>query len=126
MLNGMEGTNLGIWVAHAEGQYQPEFGDDNKIQLKEGQRCLKYVDSSCHPTESYPENPNGSLEGLTGICSENGRHLAMMPHPERSIFDWQVPWSDPLIKENMREYQYDGFYPWLEMFRNAYRWTTTK
>jgi phosphoribosylformylglycinamidine (FGAM) synthase-like amidotransferase family enzyme len=46
---------------------------------------LVYVDSDNEPTEKYPMNPNGSGLGLTALCSPDGRHLAMMPHPERAI-----------------------------------------
>lgn len=49
-----------------------------------------YVDDLNQPTEAYPFNPNGSPEGIAGLCSEDGRHLAVMPHPERCFLTWQV------------------------------------
>lgn len=50
----------------------------------------RYVDDSNTPTEAYPFNPNGSPDGIAALCSEDGRHLAMMPHPERCFLTWQV------------------------------------
>ena len=44
------------------------------------------------PTEAYPFNPNGSPDGIAALCSPDGRHLAMMPHPERCFLAWQLPW----------------------------------
>lgn len=113
MLQGMEGTTMGVWIAHREGRYQ------NKVKRK-NQSCLRYVDLNNYATEKYPHNPNGSSGGITGVCSNDGRHLAMMPHPERSILSWQAPWMNPSFKEELKDYH--GFYPWFEMFRNAYRW----
>jgi phosphoribosylformylglycinamidine synthase len=51
---------------------------------------LRYVDDSGACTEQYPLNPNGSPQGMAALCSDNGRHLAIMPHPERSFLKWQV------------------------------------
>ena len=62
-------------------------------------------------TIKYPFNPNGSLEGRAAVLSPNGRHLAIMPHPERTILGWQVP----------HEYGYN-FTPWFIMFKNLYVW----
>lgn len=50
----------------------------------------RFVDDSNSPTEAYPFNPNGSPDGIAGLCSEDGRHLAVMPHPERCFLKWQV------------------------------------
>ena len=80
---------------------------------------LKYVDDSGRPTSSYPFNPNGSPEGIAAICSSDGRHLAMMPHAERSVMSWQWPWMPQEWKE--REWYAS---PWLTMFQNAYDWCT--
>ena len=62
-------------------------------------------------TESYPFNPNGSRNGIAGICSKNGRHLAIMPHPERSYFKWQIPW----IPKNCLK-KYSDYTPWKKIF----------
>lgn len=105
---------MGVWIAHGEGRYY------NKFPLREKQKCLAYVDLNGEQTTEYPMNPNGSLRGITGICSHNGRHLAMMPHPERTTLAWQTPWMGHSFQREIADYQ--GFYPWLEMFRNAYRW----
>lgn len=64
-------------------------------------------------------NPNGSVDGIAGICSNDGRHLAMMPHPERATLSWQLPYvpnSLAHIKETLAS-------PWAKMFENAYKWT---
>lgn len=50
----------------------------------------RFVDDANSPTEAYPFNPNGSPDGIAGLCSEDGRHLAVMPHPERCFLTWQV------------------------------------
>ena len=63
----------------------------------------------------YPGNPNGSPEGIAGVCSRDGRHLAMMPHPERCLRPWNWPWYP-------RDKRHDVDTPWLDMFVNAYNW----
>ena len=63
-------------------------------------------------TESYPLNPNGSPHGIAALCSEDGRHLAMMPHPERCFMKWQWPWAPPAWKDHAAA-------PWLKLFQNA-------
>lgn len=57
------------------------------------------------------------LDGIAGICSFDGRHLALMPHPERSIFTWQWPYTFGLKQSNDENYA-----PWMQMFYNAYIW----
>jgi phosphoribosylformylglycinamidine synthase len=74
-----------------------------------------YVDDEGNSTEAYPFNPNGSPGGLAGLCSEDGRHLAMMPHPERVFLPWQAHW----LPEDMKNLEVS---PWLRMFQNAYDW----
>ena len=64
----------------------------------------------------YPFNPNNSKESTAAISSKNGRHLAMMPHPERSFLKWQVPW----ISKNCNIPS--DYSPWFKMFTNAYEW----
>ena len=121
MLKNMEDITFGIWVAHGEGKInpiydsdsinsyskEPDIFDDNNIGMQ-------YVDNDSNPTEVYPFNPNGSIKGIAGVISKNGRHLAMMPHPERCFLNWQVPW-DP-TKSNLL------YSPWFLMFKNAYKW----
>jgi phosphoribosylformylglycinamidine synthase len=115
LLRGMEGSVLGVNVAHGEGRLL--FPDLEVAQyIKDRQLApMQYVDPDGQPTESYPYNPNGSPEGWTALCSPDGRHLAMMPHPERSFLKWQWPW----MPDDLR--QLDAS-PWLQMFQNARTW----
>jgi len=116
MLKGMEDLVFGIHVAHGEGRLQ--FPDETifaKIK-SEGLASLAFVDDEGRPTEKYPFNPNGSPAGITGICSSDGRHLAMMPHPERSFLAWQAHWLPEEMKRKLT------VSPWMKMFQNAYHW----
>ncbi|XP_047003252.1 phosphoribosylformylglycinamidine synthase isoform X1 [Schistocerca americana] len=119
MLHGMEGCLLGVWIAHGEGRFT--FRDENVYTELEKNKCLaiKYVDDDGKPTLEYPLNPNGSIGGVAGICSDDGRHLAMMPHPERCTQLWQWPW---LPQEWKGEHTVS---PWMRMFQNAYWWCVT-
>ena len=78
---------------------------------------LKYVDDEGNPTTTYPLNPNGSPNGIAALCSRDGRHLAMMPHAERSVLSWQWAWMP-------REWKKENWHasPWLTMFKNAFDW----
>ena len=78
---------------------------------------MNYVDDDNKNTERYPFNPNGSVNGITGVCSDNGRHLAMMPHPERCFLKWQMPYIDDYLNDIDVK-----FSPWFMMFINAYKW----
>ena len=103
MLGSLSGSKLGIWVAHGEGKFMlPEPEDRYNIVAK-----YNYA--------QYPGNPNGSNYNVAGICSKDGRHLAMMPHLERSIFPWQQAWY-PTDRRK------DEVTPWIEAFVNARRW----
>ena len=111
MLKNMSGCTMGIWIAHGEGQIKID-----KAQYIDDVAPIQYVNDDGRPTEEYPFNPNGSDNGITAVCSKNGRHLAMMPHPERCFMNWQLPWIPkdyPLPK--------DGKSPWIAMFHNAYK-----
>ena len=104
MLGSLSNSQLGVWVAHGEGKfYLPK-------EEKEYNIIAKYAYSS------YPANPNGSDYGVAGICSTDGRHLAMMPHPERAIFPWQWAHYPADRKAN------DQITPWVEAFVNARKW----
>ncbi len=110
MLRGMDQTTFGIWVAHTEGRF---VGTVPKECI-----AMQYVDHTYTPTEEYPLNPSGSSQGVCGICSPDGRHLAMMPHPERCWLTWQMPWVPGWL---------NGRYtPWFKMFMNAYEWCKTE
>ena len=119
MLEGMAGTRLGVWVAHGEGRlYVPEPKLMEDI-LEQGLAPLRFVNADNQPTTQYPFNPNGSPEGITALCTPDGRHLAMMPHPERlSSQMWQWPWT-PKSWASLEAS------PWLRMFQNAHGWCTT-
>jgi phosphoribosylformylglycinamidine synthase len=102
----MKGLVLGIYTAHGEGKICVDSEND------EGNKYpIKYVDYEHRVTEKYPMNPNGSQGGRAAILSPNRRHLAIMPHPERTILGWQVP------------YQFGYTYtPWFIMFKNMFKW----
>lgn len=107
MLGSLSGDKLGIWVAHGEGRfYLPEPEDHYNIVAK-----YNYAE--------YPGNPNGSDYNVAGICSADGRHLAMMPHPERAIF----PWQNACYPANHAN---DDITPWIEAFVNARKWIEEK
>ena len=116
---GMEGLRMGIWCAHGEGKYQTGENESESEPLH--QVTVRYVDYCGLPTEEYPHNPNGSPQGVTGVCSPDGRHLAMMPHPERGFLKWQQPWRP-------YEYKYELLTSnstaseWYQMFLNARNW----
>ena len=103
MLGSLSGTKLGVWVAHGEGKFSFPYGE------KEYNIVAKYN------YEGYPANPNGSPWSVAGVCSNDGRHLAMMPHPERAIFPWQCGYYPNDRKQ-------DEVTPWIEGFVNARKW----
>jgi len=116
----MVGSTLGVWVAHGEGRvFFPN--DDTLNQVEQSNLVpLRYVDDNGKATETYPFNPNGSVNGITSLCSPNGRHLAMMPHPERCINSWQWPWMPNQLKEKVGPVG-----PWLKLFQNVRNWCET-
>ena len=75
MLRGMEGSRLGIWVAHGEGRVH--FPVQAQLHQVESERLapLRYVDDDNNPTETYPMNPNGSPNGIAALCSSDGEYL---------------------------------------------------
>ena len=119
MLRGMSGLVFGIHVAHGEGKLH--FPDATVRSEVIGQNLvpLVYADDSGIATEAYPFNPNGSPDGFAGLCSPDGRHLALMPHPERAFLPWQCHW----LPQEMQGLEVS---PWLRMFQNAYEWCTKK
>ncbi|KAL9163938.1 hypothetical protein ABFS82_06G074200 [Erythranthe guttata] len=117
MFKGMEGSTLGVWAAHGEGRaYFPDDNVGGSI-MKSKLAPVRYCDDDGNPTEVYPFNLNGSPLGVAAICSPDGRHLAMMPHPERCFLMWQYPWypKDWNVEKK-------GPSPWLRMFQNAREW----
>ena len=112
MLKGMEGTSMGIWVAHGEGKFHFPNRSIHDGVLQNKLAPIRFVNDSNEITEAYPFNPNGSPDGIAALCSEDGRHLAMMPHPERCFTTWQWPWK-PAAWDDLE------VGPWLQMFQNA-------
>ena len=100
-----------IAVAHGEGR--AVFSDDNALEdLRQGgQLALRYVDNHGQPSTRHPTNPNGSPEGITGLCSADGRATIMMPHPERAFRSMQLSYRP---EEWLND---EG--PWLRLFQNA-------
>lgn len=102
LLKGLAGSQMGIWVAHGEGRFVlPEDEASYQIAL-------------CYAHSSYPANPNGSERDVAGLCSFDGRHLAMMPHLERSIFPWQWGWYPHTWQHEIT--------PWLTAFKAGIDW----
>ncbi|KAI9078345.1 hypothetical protein K1719_039721 [Acacia pycnantha] len=117
MFKGMEGSTLGVWATHGEGKaYFPDEGVLDRIVHSE-LAPIRYCDDGGNPTEKYPFNVNGSPLGVAAICSPDGRHLAMMPHPERCFLMWQFPWYPKQWDVDKK-----GPSPWLRMFQNAREW----
>ena len=107
MFRSLGGSKLGIWVAHGEGRFS----------LPEGEQ--KYNVVAKYNRHGYPANPNGSDFDVAGICSADGRHLAMMPHLERALFPWQNAWYP-------QQRRMDEVTPWMEAFVNARKWIENK
>ncbi|MEN6617932.1 MAG: phosphoribosylformylglycinamidine synthase [Rikenellaceae bacterium] len=107
MLASLIGSKLGIWVAHGEGKFS------FPLEISKYNVALRFNYSD------YPANPNGSPEGIAGVCSDDGRHLAVMPHPERSIYPHN--WA-----HYTRDVVADEVTPWIDIFINAKKWIQTK
>jgi len=103
LLNSLKDSSLGIWVAHGEGKFSfPEPIENYNVALR-------------YNYNEYPANPNGSPDAVAGVCSNDGRHLAMMPHPERCIYPHNWAWYLPQRKN-------DNITPWIELFINGRLW----
>ncbi len=102
MMKGLEGSTLGIWAAHGEGKFYLPMDESN------------YQIPAKYHYDKYPANPNGSKYNTAMLCNEDGRHLVMMPHLERSTFSWNWAHYPP-----ERE---DKFSPWIIAFENALNW----
>jgi phosphoribosylformylglycinamidine synthase len=103
MFGSLSGSKLGVWVAHGEGKFDFPYEEE------------RYNIVAKYNYDTYPANPNGSPWATAGICSDNGRHIAIMPHPERAIFPWQCGYYPAERKE-------DEITPWIEAFVNARTW----
>ena len=103
MFGSLSGSKIGIWVAHGEGRFaMPKAESEYNV-------IAKYIYSE------YPGNPNGSDYDIAGVVSKDGRHIAIMPHLERSLFPWQCG-------HHPFEHRKDDFTPWMEAFVNAREW----
>jgi phosphoribosylformylglycinamidine synthase len=111
LFDGMAGSRMPIVVAHGEGY--ADFSNAKKLKAAQELVTLRYVDNTGKPTETYPLNPNGSPQGITGLTTPDGRFSIMMPHPERVFRAVQNSWFP-------REWQENG--AWLRMFQNARKW----
>lgn len=113
LLSGMEGSRIPIAVAHGEGL--AEFSGATTLAHAEatGTIVARFVDNYGSPTEHYPANPNGSPNGIAGLCSSDGRVTIMMPHPERVFRAITMSWHPD---------EWMGDSPWMRMFRNARVW----
>ena len=107
MLKSLAGCKLGIWVAHGEGKFNLPYAKE------------EYVIPATYTYNTYPSNPNGSDYNAAAICSRDGRHLAIMPHFERSLY----PWNWAYYKEGREA---DEVSPWIEAFVNARKWIEEK
>lgn len=103
MFKTLGGNRLGVWVAHGEGKFSLPYPEE------------KYNVVARYTYPDYPANPNGSDYSVAGIASPDGRHVAMMPHPERAIFPWQCGFY-PSDRGT------DQVTPWIEAFVNARKW----
>ena len=107
MLGSLSGARIGVWVAHGEGRFDFPYEE------------ARYRIAARYSYDSYPANPNGSQWGVAALTSADGRHLAMMPHPERSIFPWQCA-------HYPADRRQDEVTPWMQAFINARRWVESK
>jgi len=103
MFGSLSGFKIGTWVAHGEGKFHLPLPED------------EYNVVAKFSYDEYPGNPNGSSYSVAAVASKDGRHLAIMPHPERTIFPWQCGYY-PTERWN------DQITPWIEAFVNARKW----
>jgi phosphoribosylformylglycinamidine synthase len=106
LLRSLEGSQLGVWLAHGEGKF--ELGDKSKYNVV-----------ATYSNAVYPGNPNDSEFAVAALCSKDGRHLAIMPHIERSLFPWNWGYYPKARK-------HDEIGPWIEAFVNARNWVQRK
>lgn len=102
---------LELPIAHGEGRFLAADPDDVETLKRSRQIALRYIDDSGRPADRFPDNPNGSVESVAGLCDPSGRILGLMPHPERFI----EPWHHPRWTRRDPGFQPDG----LRLFRKA-------
>ena len=106
LVYSIAGSKLGVWISHGEGKFTLPYNEGH------------YNIIAKYSYKDYPANPNGSHFNIAMMASDNGRHLAVMPHIERSIFQWNWPYYV--------EGRVDGVSPWHEAFVNARKWIEQK
>ncbi|GAB4114984.1 MAG: phosphoribosylformylglycinamidine synthase [Sideroxydans sp.] len=111
LFDGMAGSRMPIVVAHGEGF--ADFGNSKRLHAAQDVVTLRYIDHYGKATTTYPLNPNGSPQGITGLTPPDGRFSIMMPHPERVFRAVQNSWYPSVWQENGA---------WLRMFQNARKW----
>ncbi len=117
LLKSLQGSRLGIWVAHGEGRFGFPEGNlkaNGKITSDGKTPDMEVALRYCY--EDYPANPNGSPFRIAGVCSPDGRHLAMMPHPERGLRPWNWAYYPTARRDR------DTVTPWIEMFTAGVKW----
>ncbi len=107
LFGSLSNSRIGVWVAHGEGKFELPY------------EAERYNIVAQYAYDGYPANPNGSFYGVAALASANGRHVAMMPHPERAIFPWQCA-------NYPQNHISDDVTPWIEIFHNAYKWVRDK
>jgi phosphoribosylformylglycinamidine synthase len=105
---GMQGSRMPIATAHGEGRALWRSGRPSALHV-----CMRYVNNRGEPTDTYPYNPSGTPEGITGLTTADGRFTIVMPHPERVFRTVQMSWAPDRSVEDS---------PWMRMFRNARKW----
>src|SRR2546426_1092232 len=110
--HGMEGSRMPIATAHGEGR--ASWGEKIPPGI---QVCMRYIDNRGEISETYPYNPSGSPQGITGLTTPDGRFTVVMPHPERVFRTVQMSWAPD---RSIGSWVEDS--PWMRMFRNARRW----
>ena len=118
MFGSLSGNKLGLWVAHGEGKFLLRQASEGRDSLPEAESAYNVI--AKYNYHGYPANPNGSAYDVAGICSagicsQDGRHLCMMPHLERAVFPWQNAWYPADRRQ-------DEVTPWIEAFVNARKW----
>ncbi|PHH69879.1 hypothetical protein CDD82_7464 [Ophiocordyceps australis] len=115
--HGMNGSALPVVVSHGEGRAEFDSGDSLDELSRQGMVVLRYVDNELETTERYPFNPNGSPGGVAGVASRDGRVVAMMPHPERTVLADVGSYMPADEVEEWGEYG-----PWVRIYRSVRRW----
>jgi phosphoribosylformylglycinamidine synthase len=111
--NGMKGSQFPIAVAHGEGKAVFDSEETASALKQSGNITLRYIDNYGEIAEQYPANPNGSIDGIAGVCNDDGRVSIMMPHPERVFRASQNSWHPNSWRDDA---------PSMRIFRNARVW----